>query len=137
MAISQSDESLTHHARWFTTTHWSVVLAAREAHSPQAANALNTLCQTYWRPLYSFVRRQGYGPESAEDLNQSFFTRLLAKNHLVLVRHQEGKFRSFLLTLLKNYLSDERDKARPRWSYCCVLQGLRGGKFSAASMAAR
>ena len=112
MAISQSAESSTHHARWFTTTHWSIVLAARDPDSPQATDALEKLCRTYRSPLYSFIRRQNYGPEDAQDLTQAFLARMLEKNHLALVQRREGKFRNFILTLLKNFLSDERDKAR-------------------------
>jgi RNA polymerase sigma-70 factor (ECF subfamily) len=98
--------------RWFTTTHWSQVLSARDPGSPQAAEALEKLCRTYRGPLYSYIRRENYSPEDAEDLTQSFLARLLEKNHLARLHHREGKFRSFLLTLLKNFLADERDKAR-------------------------
>jgi RNA polymerase sigma factor (sigma-70 family) len=97
---------------WFTTTHWSVVLAARDGDTTQADAALETLCRTYWRPLYTYVRSQGRGPEEAKDLTQQFFARLLEKNQLAIVRHQQGKFRSFLLTVLKHFLSDQRDKER-------------------------
>jgi RNA polymerase sigma-70 factor (ECF subfamily) len=96
----------------FATTHWSVVLAAREAHSSQAATALETLCRTYWPPLYAFIRREGHGVEDAQDLTQEFFARLVEKDWLNHLHHQRGKFRSFLLTFLKHFLSDERDRAR-------------------------
>ena len=66
----------------FATTHWSVVLAAAQADSPQAAAALEQLCRTYWYPLYAFVRRQGHNPQDAEDLLQAFFARFLEKNYL-------------------------------------------------------
>jgi RNA polymerase sigma factor (sigma-70 family) len=112
MAASDSNDSSLENGHWFVTTHWSVVLAARNGDSPHAAECLEKLCRTYWRPLYSFIRRNGHQPEEAKDLTQGFFARLLEKNHLAHLRHQEGKFRSFLLTLLKHYLSDERDKAR-------------------------
>ncbi len=111
MATSQPAEASTHHARWFTTTHWSVILAARDRDSPQARDALEKLCRTYRGPLYSFIRRQNYGPDDAQDLTQAFLARMLEKNHLARVQRQEGKFRNFILTLLKNFLSDERDKA--------------------------
>jgi len=97
---------------WFTTTHWSVVLSAREHDSPQAAASLEKLCRTYWYPLYAYVRRQGYDEPSAKDLTQEFFFRLLHKNRLDQVQREKGKFRSFLLASLKHFLSDERDKAR-------------------------
>lgn len=99
-------------ASQFADTHWSVVLAAKEEGSTQADEAMEKLCQSYWRPLYAYVRRQRHSPEEAEDLTQEFFVRLKDKNYLAHLKHQNGKFRSFLLTLLKHFLSDERDKAR-------------------------
>lgn len=96
----------------FADTHWSVVLAAKEEGSSGAAEAMEKLFRTYWRPVYAYIRRQGHGPEDAEDLTQEFFGRLLAKDYLQHLRHREGKFRSFLLTFVKHFLSDERDKAR-------------------------
>ena len=98
-------------ASHFADTHWSVVLAAREEGSSRAADAMEKLCRTYWRPLYAYVRRQGHNPEEAEDLTQEFFAKLLAKDYLQHLQHREGKFRSFLLTFVKRFLSDERDKA--------------------------
>jgi RNA polymerase sigma factor (sigma-70 family) len=97
---------------WFTTTHWSVVLSAREHNSPQAAAALEKLCRTYWYPLYAYVRRQGHDEPSAKDLTQEFFVRLLHKNRLDHVQREKGRFRSFLLASVKNFLSDEWDKGR-------------------------
>lgn len=96
----------------FSDTHWSVVLNARDEGSAQAAGAMEKLCRTYWHPLYAYIRREGHGPEAAEDLTQEFFVRFLAKDYLQHLRHRDGKFRSFLLTLVKRFLSDERDKAR-------------------------
>jgi RNA polymerase sigma-70 factor (ECF subfamily) len=98
-------------ASHFADAHWSVVLAAKEEESPRASEAMEKLCRTYWRPLYAYVRRQAHNPEEAEDLTQEFFARLLAKDYLQHLRHREGKFRSFLLTFVKRFLSDERDKA--------------------------
>ena len=95
----------------FATTHWSVVLAARDSDSPEAAAALERLCQTYWRPLYVFIRREGYDATEAQDLTQDFFLRLVSRNFLQHLRHQEGRFRSFLLTFLKHFLLDYREKA--------------------------
>jgi RNA polymerase sigma-70 factor (ECF subfamily) len=97
---------------WFTTTHWSLVLNARDPSSPLAAEALEKLCCTYWYPLYVYARRQGEGEESAKDLTQGFFARLLEKNYLAQVQRERGKFRSFLLAALKHFLADEWDKAR-------------------------
>jgi DNA-directed RNA polymerase specialized sigma24 family protein len=95
----------------FATTHWSVVLAAGRGESPRAAEALEQLCGTYWYPLYACVRRQGYGPDDAEDLTQEFFARLLASDYLARADPHSGKFRSFLLTGLKRFLCDQWDKA--------------------------
>src|SRR5512138_3284723 len=92
----------------FVTTQWSVVMAAGQAYSPQAAAALETLCRTYWYPLYSYVRRRGYSPEDAQDLTQGFFARLLQKNYPAEADRGKGKFRSFLLLTLNHFLLDER-----------------------------
>ena len=97
--------------RWFTTTHWSVVLAARQNSSPGAEAALEQLCRTYWYPLYAYIRRQGHAPHDAQDLTQEFFARLLAREFLSGVAPEKGKFRSFLLVSLKNFLANERDRA--------------------------
>ena len=99
-------------AREFTTTHWSVVLAARDTASLQADAALAELCRTYWYPLYAFVRRKGHSPEDAQDLTQAFFARLLAKNYVAQADRERGRFRTFLLAALSHFLSDEWDKAR-------------------------
>lgn len=107
---SQPDSSPA--AAQFTTTHWSVVLAARDGASPQAVQALEKLCRTYWFPLYAYVRRQGHRAHDAQDLVQGFFARLLQGNFLENVGPQKGKFRSFLLAALKHFVSDEWDKAR-------------------------
>jgi len=96
---------------WFTTTHWSVVMLARPD-SPEATEALEKLCRTYWLPLYGYIRRQGYGPHDAQDLTQGFFVRLLRMNSFAGVSREKGKFRTFLLAALNHFLSDERDRAR-------------------------
>jgi RNA polymerase sigma factor (sigma-70 family) len=113
-AMSQlGSESAVHpNASLFATTHWSVVLAAKEIDSGQVAEALETLCRTYWPPIYAFTRRMGYDPATAQDLTQEFFSQFLAKDYLGHLRHQKGKFRSFLLTFLKHFLGAERAKAR-------------------------
>src|SRR5262245_49514379 len=85
---------------WFTTTHWTVVLAAKDGNSTQAFEAMEKLCRTYWAPVYGFIRREGYDATEAQDLTQEFFARLLAKDYLSHLRHQRGKFRSFLLTFV-------------------------------------
>jgi RNA polymerase sigma factor (sigma-70 family) len=91
----------------FTTTHWSVVLEA-QGESPAAQEALEKLCRTYWRPIYGFVRRQGARSEDAADLTQGFFALLLERKDLNTVRKEKGRLRSYLLTSLKNFLTDER-----------------------------
>jgi RNA polymerase sigma-70 factor (ECF subfamily) len=96
----------------FTTTQWSRVLKAREGSDADARRALETLCQTYWYPLYAFVRRQGYGPDDARDLTQAYFTELVEKDFLKAVDPSAGRFRSFLLASLKHFLSHERDRGR-------------------------
>jgi RNA polymerase sigma factor (sigma-70 family) len=96
----------------FTTTHWSVVLAAQARFSPAAQAALEMLCRTYWYPLYAFVRRQGHSPQDAQDLTQAFFEHLLHKDFLREVSPDKGRFRSFLLACLKHFLADEWDKVR-------------------------
>ena len=91
----------------FNTTHWSVVLAAGQTDSVETSQALQRLCGAYWYPLYCYVRRAGHTPEDAQDLTQEFFARLLEKNYLALARREQGRFRSFLLTSLKNFLTNE------------------------------
>jgi len=90
----------------FTTTHWSVVFEA-QGDSPAAREALEKLCRTYWRPIYSFLRRQGIGPDEAEDLTQGFFALLLERKDLNTVRKEKGRLRSYLIVSLKNFLTDE------------------------------
>ena len=100
---------------WFATTHWSVVLAAGSDSSPGTHEALEKLCRIYWYPLYAFLRRQGCQIEEAQDLTQDFFARLLAKNYLSLADPARGRFRTFLLAGLKNFLLNERRNAsRPK-----------------------
>ena len=95
----------------FATTHWSVVLEA-QSESPAAQEALETLCRTYWRPIYSFLRRQGVGPEEAEDLTQGFFALLLERRDLDSVRKEKGRLRSYLLASLKHFTADRRRRER-------------------------
>src|SRR6516225_39411 len=94
----------------FATTHWSVVLQA-QGQSPAAQEALEKLCRTYWRPVYSFIRREGTAPEEAEDLTQSFFTLLLQRRNFDDVRKEKGRLRSYLLTSLKHFLVSEHRRA--------------------------
>jgi RNA polymerase sigma-70 factor (ECF subfamily) len=96
----------------FVTTRWTVVLSAGRKSSPQSDRALGELCQTYWYPLYAYVRRQGHTKEDAEDLVQAFFARFLEKNYLEGLSAERGKFRAFLLASLKHFLANEWDKSQ-------------------------
>ena len=96
--------------RVFPNTRWSVVLAARKT-SPDAVAALETICQTYWQPLYAYVRRCGKSPHDAQDLTQEFFCRLLEKHWLDSARREKGKLRTFLIVALRRFMINEWDKA--------------------------
>ena len=96
----------------FATTRWSIVLTAGDRSSPDAESALELLYRTYWYPLYAFARRRGSSPEDATDLTQEFFSRLLEKEFLMAADRDKGRFRSFLLTMFKRFLSKERARAR-------------------------
>jgi RNA polymerase sigma-70 factor (ECF subfamily) len=97
----------------FVTTRWTQVVAAgRPADSTHVRAALEQLCRTYWFPIYAFVRRQGHTPHDAQDLTQEFFAQLLERNALGAADRERGRFRSFLLATLKNFLRDEWDKLR-------------------------
>jgi RNA polymerase sigma-70 factor (ECF subfamily) len=93
----------------FATTHWSVVLSARDGDG--GSEALEALCRTYYGPVYGFVRREGYRPQEAQDLVQEFFSRFLEKKYLESVDRDKGKFRSFVLACLKHFLSTARVRA--------------------------
>ena len=111
----------------FTTTHWSVVLEA-QGESPAAQDALEKLCRTYWRPVYSFIRRQGVGIEEAEDFTQGFFALLLERRDLDAVRKEKGRLRSYLLTSVKHFLASEQRRAmavkRGKGQRVVALEGL-------------
>ena len=94
----------------FTTTHWSVVLEA-QGESPAAQEALEKLCRTYWRPIFSFLQRQGFEPPEAEDITQGFFASLFERGSLSAVRKEKGRLRSYLLGALKYFVADERRRA--------------------------
>jgi RNA polymerase sigma factor (sigma-70 family) len=103
----------------FGSTRWSVVLLSAQSKTPGSQAALAALCELYWYPLYAFVRRRGYNPEDAQDLTQGFFLHLLGDKVLSQVDPLKGKFRSFLLASIQNYLSKETDRAR------CLKRGGR------------
>ena len=96
----------------FPTTHWSVVMAAGEASSGPAREALEKLCRVYWYPLYGFVRRQGRSPEDAQDLTQEFFAHFLENETFRAADQDRGRFRTFLLACLKHFLVGEWRKGQ-------------------------
>jgi RNA polymerase sigma-70 factor (ECF subfamily) len=108
----QPSESPGQRANVFATTHWSVIVRARDSQSPEAASAMERLCQTYWYPLYAFVRRKGHSHEDASDLTQAYFARFLEKRFLKSVYADLGKFRTFLLTSMSHFLANEWDKSQ-------------------------
>ncbi len=110
MTPSDSTQGSSARGDIFATTHWTVVLAAGKRSSPAAKHALEELCQTYWFPLYAYVRRRGHAKEDAEDLTQAFFARLLEKNLFNNLDSEKGKFRAFLLASLKHFLANEWQK---------------------------
>jgi RNA polymerase sigma factor (sigma-70 family) len=94
----------------FASTHWSIVAQSALTDLPEAANALAQLCETYWPPIYSFIRRRGYAPSDAQDLTQSFFAYFLRTKAYSRTDRLHGKFRSFLLASVKNFLADNWDR---------------------------
>jgi RNA polymerase sigma factor (sigma-70 family) len=94
----------------FATTHWSVVLSALDKESRISADALEQLCRVYWYPLYAYARRVTSNPTDAEDLTQGFFAKLLQKDYLRSVARDKGRFRTFLLTVLKRFMANEWDR---------------------------
>jgi RNA polymerase sigma factor (sigma-70 family) len=109
-------------AESFTSTRWTIVLEAGDSAtaSAHALSALSELCQIYWRPLYAFLRRQGYGVEDAQDLTQGFFAHLIDTRAYARADREKGRFRSFLLGALKYFLAHARDHDRAQ---------KRGGRF--------
>ncbi len=96
----------------FPTTRWTLVSSASGPADPESADALSTLCESYWYPIYTYIRRSGRPVENAQDLTQAFFARILEKRYLDRAHPARGKFRAFLLSSLKFFLSDEADRDR-------------------------
>jgi RNA polymerase sigma factor (sigma-70 family) len=96
----------------FATTRWSLVLAAGGKPGEPSTNALASLCEIYWYPAYAFIRRQGHDADAARDLTQEFFTRVLEKHYFRDADPDRGRFRAFLLTAIRHFLSNERDRAQ-------------------------
>lgn len=105
-----SGGSSSNQARGFATTRWTLVVGAGDSGTPEAHAALAELCGRYWFPLYAYVRRRGYQTAEAQDLTQEFFAQLLEKNVLAQAAPDRGRFRSFLLTSLANFLANEWDR---------------------------
>ena len=124
-AMGDSDErrdSVPAGARQFVTTRWTIVLSAGRGDTTHAQAALAELCQLYWCPLYAYLRRRGYAPHDAQDLTQEFLARLIEKHKLAGLTRDRGRFRSFLLTALNHFLTDEwkRDQAQKRGAHRIV-----------------
>jgi RNA polymerase sigma-70 factor (ECF subfamily) len=98
----------------FPTTHWSRVVAAVDPAAPEATEALASLCDAYWYPIYAYVRRQGHTPEAAQDLTQDFFAYILERGLLSKADPVRGRFRTFLRTVCARRLADHRDRANAR-----------------------
>ena len=109
---AEASENVSANANQFPMTHWSLVLRASRGEDTRSHEALARLCQTYWYPLYAFVRRHGHGPEDAQDLTQGFFAQLLENHALATVDRGKGTFRSFLLASLRHFMANEWDRAQ-------------------------
>lgn len=109
----------------FATTHWTAVFAAGGATSPDAVAALESLCRTYWYPLYAYSRRQGHSPADSEDLTQQFFASFLERNSFAAASPERGRFRSYLLASFKNFLANEHHRR---------MTTKRGGRFAFVSI---
>jgi RNA polymerase sigma factor (sigma-70 family) len=108
--VNAAAASLENGGSAFATTHWSIVLEA-QGESPAAQEALEKLCHAYWRPIFAFLRRQGFPPAEAEDLAQGFFAQLLERKRFEAIRKEKGRLRSYLLGALKYFLTDEQRRA--------------------------
>ena len=94
----------------FPTTLWSRVVAAGRRAAPEDRDALAELCAAYWFPVYAFIRRKGNDPESALDLAQDYFVRLLERRTLAAADPSKGRFRAFLRADIAYFLADSRDR---------------------------
>jgi RNA polymerase sigma-70 factor (ECF subfamily) len=96
----------------FPATRWTLVIAAGGPNRKDTRSALVSLCESYWYPLYSYLRRRGYPADDAQDLTQEFFVRVLEGRYLDRADPEKGRFRSFILTSLKFFVADEGDRQR-------------------------
>ncbi|HXP60600.1 MAG TPA: sigma-70 family RNA polymerase sigma factor [Dongiaceae bacterium] len=110
-AFASDGEAVASHPGWFDTTHWSVILGAGEEDPTRRMEALERLCQTYWPPVYAFIRQRGQTVHDAQDLTQTFFAQLLARRAFQNLDPRKGKFRSFLLVVLRHFLVNEAKRA--------------------------
>jgi RNA polymerase sigma-70 factor (ECF subfamily) len=106
------DEEAAAHPAAFPNTHWSLVVRMKGNDQAGRREALEELCKTYWYPAYAFVRRKGNSPQDAEDLTQGFFLRFIEKDRFAKADQLRGRFRTYLLTSLSHFLSDEYDRTR-------------------------
>ena len=111
MQRMSSETSASEAPKVFPHTRWSLVLAATRKEAPESAAALEAICRAYWQPLYNYVRRCGQSAHDAQDLTQEFFRRLLEKRWLDAADPDKGKLRTFLITALKNFMSNEWRRA--------------------------
>src|SRR5690349_1849025 len=111
-----NDETIQTLARssHFPTTRWSLVVAAGNPHQKEPNSALVSLCETYWYPLYAYLRRRGHPADQAQDFTQEFFMRVLEGRYLDRADRERGRFRSFILTSLKFFVADQEDRQRAR-----------------------
>jgi len=112
MSANKSNTPQYRQKQQFATTRWSVVLAAGEQQSDEAHQALAQLCETYWYPLYAYVRSRVRDAHEAKDLTQAFFCHFLEKDAIAKAQPDRGRFRTFLLTALRNFLANEWSKTR-------------------------
>jgi RNA polymerase sigma-70 factor (ECF subfamily) len=96
----------------FQTTSWGVLRQAAEGSSAASREALGRLCETYWPPVYGFIRSRGHSPSDAEDLTQAYFARFLEKGYLADFRPEVGRFRTFLRASVAHFLANEWDRVR-------------------------
>jgi DNA-directed RNA polymerase specialized sigma24 family protein len=117
----EKEDSAPHGTPQFATTRWSLVISAGRKSSPVSQQALETLCETYWYPLYLYARRRVTDASQAQDMTQAFFAELLEKNYVGSAKPERGRFRDFLLTAFKHFMAKEWKKAK--------AQKRGGGRF--------
>ncbi len=109
----------------FPATRWTLIVDLRSSDARAAGNAIEELCRLYWYPVYAFIRREGAGPEDAEDLTQGFFARFLERGDFLSAQQDKGRLRTFLLGSVKNFMIQD-------WRHRTAEK--RGGKLAAISL---